>query len=101
VEVKRPAQAERGGSRPYFGSIPDFGGDGPGYGISGAAPGSPADKGGLKAGDRIVQLGTQKITDLNDFDLALRKFSAGDEIEVVVLRNKEHVTLKVVLEKPK
>src|SRR5438093_4690434 len=58
VEVKQQGNphGERGSSRPYFGSIPDFGNETPGYALSGVAPGSPADKGGLKAGDVIVDL---------------------------------------------
>ena len=35
--------------RPYFGTIPDFGSEGEGYAIGGSAPGSPAEKGGLKS----------------------------------------------------
>jgi S1-C subfamily serine protease len=55
----------------------------------------------LKGGDRIIQLGLQKIGDLSDFDLALRKFSAGDEVDVVVLRNGKRVSLKITLVKPR
>lgn len=101
VEVAQPAMAQRGGNRPYFGTIPDFGSEGEGYAISGAAPGSPADKGGLKAGDHIIRLGENKITNLDDFDLALRKFKAGEEIEVVVLRDGKETSLKVTLAPPR
>ena len=101
VEVKGTAQLERGGSRPYFGSIPDFGTDAKGYAISGVSPGSPADKGGLKGGDVIVQLGKQKIGSLDDFDLALRDFKPGDQVEVTVLRDGKNIPLKVVLDKPR
>ncbi len=101
VQVKGSAQMNRGGSRPYFGSIPDFGSDAEGYAISGAAPGSPADKGGMKDGDVIIQMGQQKIGSLDDFDLALRDFKPGDQVDVVVLRKGEKVTLKVVLDKPR
>lgn len=101
VEVKQTPMAQRGGNRPYFGTIPDFGGEGEGYAISGAAPGSPADKGGLKAGDRIVNLGGNKITALDDFDLALRKFKAGEEIVVIVIRDEKPVELKVTLAPPR
>jgi hypothetical protein len=101
VEVKERESIDRGGSRPYFGSIPDFGAESPGYHISGVAPGSPADKAGLKGGDAIVQLGKHKVSSLEDFDLALRDFSAGDEVEVVVKRNGENVILKVMLAKPR
>jgi Zn-dependent M28 family amino/carboxypeptidase len=102
VAVQGTAQiGERAGSRPYFGSVPDFGNEKPGYSLGGVVPGGPAEKGGLKGGDRIVLLGTNKIENLSDFDLALRKFSPGDTVEVTVMRGDEKVTLKVVLDKPR
>ncbi len=101
VSVPGSAQVGRSGNRPYFGTIPDFGKETKGYAISGAAPGSPAEKGGLKGGDAIIQLGTHKITDLDSFDLALRAYSAGQEIEVTVLREMKEVKLKVVLGAPR
>jgi hypothetical protein len=102
VAVQGTAQiGERAGSRPYFGSVPDFGSEKPGYALGGVVPGGPAEKGGLKGGDRIVLLGTNKIENLSDFDLALRKFSPGDTVEVTVMRGEEKVTLKVVLDKPR
>ncbi|MBI1313352.1 M20/M25/M40 family metallo-hydrolase [bacterium] len=101
VEVAGHAEVQRSGNRPYFGSIPDFGSEDEGYAISGASPGSPADKAGLKAGDHIIQFGEHKVTDLSDFDLALRDFSAGDEVEVTVRRKGEIVKLQVTLAKPK
>ncbi len=101
LSIARKSAPRRGGSRPYFGSIPDFSSEESGYAISGVGPGSPAEKGGLKGGDHIIQLGLQKIGDLSDFDLALRKFSAGDEIDVVVLRNGKRVSLKITLVKPR
>ncbi|OYW16732.1 MAG: hypothetical protein B7Z55_14010, partial [Planctomycetales bacterium 12-60-4] len=67
----------------------------------GAAPGSPAEQGGLKGGDRIIDLGGNKITALDDFDLALRKFKAGEEITVIVLRDNKPVELKVTLAPPR
>ncbi len=103
IAVKGSAQISDGpgGSRPYFGSIPDFGTEKPGYALSGVAPGSPAEMGGLKAGDRIIQLGQNKIENLDDFDANLRKFSPGETVEVAVMRGEERVVLKVVLGKPR
>ena len=101
IAVTGTANPLRDGTRPYFGSLPDFGVDEPGYALGGVAPGSPAEKGGLKAGDRIIQLGTHKIENLNDFDLHLRKFQADDTVEVTVMRGKEKVVLKVTLGKPR
>jgi hypothetical protein len=101
VEVKRKSAAARSGSRPYFGSIPDFGSEAKGYAIMGVAGGSPAQTGGLKGGDAIIELAGQKIGNLSDFDLALRKHKPGDEVEIVVLRKGKNVKLKVILGKPR
>lgn len=101
LEVKQQAQIARQGSRPYVGSIPDFGSEEKGYSLSGVAPGSPAEKAGLKAGDRIIGMGTNTISDLSDFDLALRKFKAGDEVEFTVVRDKVEVKLKLTLATPR
>lgn len=101
VSVAGSAQVGRSGNRPYFGTIPDFGKEVKGYAISGAAPGSPAEKGGLKGGDAIIQVGTHKVTDLDSFDLALRAYAAGQEVEVKVMREMKEVTLKVTLGAPR
>jgi hypothetical protein len=102
VQIKKVEVIGGGDSdRPYFGSIPDFGQNVEGYAISGAAPGSPADKGGLKAGDVIVKLGDSKIANLEDFDSALRKYKIGDKLKVVVNRGEKEAELEVVLEKRK
>lgn len=91
----------RGGDRPYFGSIPDFAQTGKGYAISGVARGSPAEKAGLLAGDVIIRLGESQIGSLEDFDSALRKYKAGDKVQVVVRRGEAEVSLEVVLERPR
>lgn len=101
VEVQGRASIQRDGARPYFGSIPDFSSDAEGYAIQGVAPGSPAELAGIQGGDVIVRLGGSQIGGLDDFDLALRKFSAGQEVEVVVLRGGEEVTLRATLAKPR
>jgi hypothetical protein len=105
---ERPAYIEvaskmfaRGGDRPYFGSIPDFGKPGKGYAITGVTKDSPAARGGLQGGDVIVRLGESAVTGLEDFDSALRKHKGGDTIPVVVLRSGAEVTLQVTLAPPK
>jgi acetylornithine deacetylase/succinyl-diaminopimelate desuccinylase-like protein len=94
-------QFARGGDRPYFGSIPDFGKPGGGYAISGVTKDSPAAVGGLQGGDLIIRLGDSAITGLEDFDSALRKHKADETIPVVVSRGGAEVTLQVTLGKPK
>ena len=100
IEVASP-QFARGGDRPYFGSIPDFGKPGGGYAISGVAKDSPAARGGLAGGDLIVRLGESAITNLEDFDSALRKYKAGETVPVVVLREGKEVRLAVKLDPPR
>lgn len=90
-----------GGDRPYFGSIPDFSQDEPGYALTGVTKGGPAERGGIKAGDIIVEFGESKIGNLEDFDSALRKYKAGDKVPVVVKRGAERVKLEITLDPPK
>jgi S1-C subfamily serine protease len=47
-----------------LGTIPDFAYSGEGFRISGVVPGSPAESGGLKAGDVIVRIGSRAVHDL-------------------------------------
>ena len=101
VAIEQRATLTRSGNRPYFGSIPDFGTDTEGYALQGVSPGSPADKGGLRGGDIIVQLGADQIGSLDDFDLALRKYSPGQQVTVIVLRGGKRLELQVVLAAPK
>ncbi|HEV8003886.1 MAG TPA: M28 family peptidase [Planctomycetaceae bacterium] len=101
IEIKDQARVERQGSRPYFGSIPDFASEAKGYAITGVSAGSPAEKGGLKGGDIIIEFASRKITGLDDFDLALRRVSAGDEVAITALRGGKPVKLKVTMGTPK
>ena len=101
IEVKRSRPSGPRGSRPYFGSIPSFTSKAPGYGITGTAKDSPADKAGIKAGDSIIRFGKSKIGNLEDFDGALRKYKAGDKVPLVVLRKGKEVKLTVTLDPPR
>lgn len=99
VESKRPEM--RGGSRPYFGSIPDFTVVEGGYGIQGVSPGSPAADAGLQAGDVLIDLGGNRIGGLEDFDSALRKFKAGDKVDAIVKRGDKEVSVTITLAPPR
>jgi aminopeptidase YwaD len=88
----------RTGSNVYLGSIPDMAApDVKGLRITGVRAGSPADSGGLKAGDIVIELGGKSVSDLQTYSDALYSFKPGDEVEIVVLRNAEPVRLKVRL----
>jgi hypothetical protein len=94
-------QMGSGGDRPYFGSIPDFAQSEPGYALSGVTKGGPAERGGLQAGDNIIQFGDSKIGNLEDFDSALRKYKAGEKVPVIVKRNGQEVKVEVTLDPPR
>ncbi len=100
-EVKGGNTLGGGGDRPYFGSIPDFAQEEPGYALSGVTKGGPAERSGLQGGDNIVQFGDSKIGNLEDFDSALRKYKAGDKVPVVVKRDGQEVKLEVTLDPPR
>jgi S1-C subfamily serine protease len=65
--------------------------------LSGVRGGSPAEKAGLKAGDIIIRIGEHQVADLQGMTDALRSFQPGDEVDVVVKRDGQEQTVKVVL----
>ena len=88
----------RQGSNVYLGTIPDMAAsDVPGLRLTGVRAGSPADKGGLAAGDVIVRFDGREVKDLYSYSEALYARKPGDEVEVVYLRGAERRTTKVTL----
>jgi hypothetical protein len=58
---------------------------------------SPAEKAGLKPGDVIVKIGGTSIEDEGDVRAAIREHKVGDDVDFVVKRDGQDVTLKVKL----
>ena len=56
--------------------------------------GSPAESAGLRAGDVVVRVGDQKITDSSDWSEALRSGKNG-KVAVVIVRDKKEQTLSL------
>jgi aminopeptidase YwaD len=107
VRVNEPSGPHGGGSSsaaagsgygPYFGSIPDFTELPNGVRFADVREGSPAGKAGLKGGDVMVEFDGKKIKNLYDFTYALRAKKPGDEVMVKVLRGKDPLEVKVLLE---
>jgi serine protease Do len=59
--------------------------------------GSPADKGGIKAGDVIVSIGEEKLSDRSDFSRVMRKYRSGGKLNLGVVRDKHEQTFSVEL----
>lgn len=61
-------------------------------------PDSPAAKGGLKVGDRIVGLGDQVIANFEDLRIRMGGMKAGEKVEFKVVREDKETTVSVELE---
>jgi S1-C subfamily serine protease len=70
----------------------------PGQLIDSVSPGTPADKAGLRAGDTIVAIDGQRITDESTFIVLLRNKEPGDKVTLTVLRKgqERQVTLTLI-----
>lgn len=93
--AKAPAAPRTGGFRVYLGTIPNYADSNDGLLIDGVRDDSPAAKAGLKAGDRIVKIGTREVKNVYDYTFALGELKASEEYAIEVIRGKEKLTLKL------
>ena len=91
------AAATTTGYGAWFGSIPNMDGSGAGILLEGTSVGSPAEKAGLKAGDRILSIGGVRMVELRSMVDVLRARQPGDTVEVVYQRREAMEKVKVVL----
>jgi hypothetical protein len=99
-----PAISGSGGANgygPYFGSIPDMAGGGKGVRFADIRAGSPAAKGGLLAGDVMVEFDGKKVDNLYDYTYVLRQKKPGDAVVVKYIRNGQTQETTVTLEQRK
>jgi S1-C subfamily serine protease len=87
-----------GGFRIFIGTIPNYSDSTNGLLIDGVREGSPAEKAGIKPGDRIVKIGTRDVKNVYDYTYALGEMKAGQEYVFEVMRGAEKLTLKVTPE---
>ena len=81
----------------YLGTIPDYNEDIKGIKLNGVREGSPAEQGGLKAGDIIVGFGGKPVETIYDYTESLGRCKPGDKVEVVVKREGKEVKLQADL----
>jgi S1-C subfamily serine protease len=88
--------APRAGLRAYLGTIPSYGeSETGGVTLSGVAPGGPAERAGVRGGDRIVELAGHAIENIYDYTYALDAVAIGKPVPIVVERGAERLTLTV------
>ena len=64
--------------------------------VASVTPGGPAEKGNIKAGDVIVQIGEHKVNDVQGYMQVLGKFNKGDATKVKVKRGAEELVFDIV-----
>lgn len=89
-------RASRNGT-PYFGVMPDYGFDGKGVRLQGVAPGSPAEKAGLREGDLLQSLNGQDFEDVKGYSAIFFALKPGDEITLGYERGGKRATVKATL----
>jgi S1-C subfamily serine protease len=63
--------------------------------VANVKAGSPAQKGGIQENDVIVKIGNRKVADADEFVVAVRQLTIGQDAPVEVVRDGRHVTLTV------
>ena len=86
-----------------LGIMPDYNADPaiPGVRVAGTMPDAPAEKAGLKEGDIIVLIDSDKVESLGDYMTVLAKHNPGDVIKITVERDKRRLELSATLAEPK
>ena len=63
--------------------------------VANVKAGSPAQKGGILENDVIVKIGNRKVADADEFVVAVRQLTIGQDAPIEVVRDGRHVTLTV------
>ncbi len=61
------------------------------------APGSPADKAGLQAGDIITKVNSDNVTQAQGLTTLLNRYQPGDSVKITVERGGKTITISVTL----
>jgi S1-C subfamily serine protease len=75
--------------------MPDYTYNQGGVRVDGISDGKPAQRAGLAAGDVIVQLGKQAVTNMEAYMQALSTFKKGDKTTVTVKRGSKQQTFNI------
>lgn len=101
IAFSRPSQApqqagSRGGFRVRIGLIPEYTEENKGVLLAGVVPGSPAEKVGLKSGDRIVAVMGKRVNSIEELTQLYDQMEPGKPVEFTVVRNGQEMKIEVV-----
>ena len=83
---------------PTLGFAPGYNDDNDGLPIKSVTEGRPAEKAGLKAGDKMIMLAGREIRNIDGYMAVMATLKAGEAVEVIVRRQGKEVKLKVTPE---
>ncbi|MFN4258869.1 MAG: M20/M25/M40 family metallo-hydrolase [Gemmataceae bacterium] len=84
---------------PRLGIMPNYGEEEKeGLLLDGVSDNGPAAKAGLKAGDRIIEIGGKPVKDISTYMVLISNHKKGEPINLVILREGKKVPVKVVPE---
>ena len=66
--------------------------------VDSVAPGSPAEKAGIAAGDILLRLDGRTVADLRTYSNILRELEPGQKVSATLLRENEEIAVQVVVE---
>jgi Tol biopolymer transport system component len=96
---KPKTDASRANLRAYLGTIPDYTeSDIRGVALTGVAKGGPADEGGMRAGDIILNVAGKAVENIYDYTYALNALKVGQPVTVEVRREGEALELSITPE---
>jgi hypothetical protein len=83
---------------PSIGLRPKYGDAGEGVLLDGVTEGTPAEKAGLKAGDRIIEVAGKPVKDIEGYVDVLQRTKIEGTLELTILRDGKKQTVKVKLD---
>jgi Tol biopolymer transport system component len=96
AQEKPRTDASRANLRAYLGTIPDYAeSDVKGVLINGVAKGSPAELGGMHAGDIIIAVAGRAVENIYDYTYALNALKVGEPVSVKVRRGETKPELTI------
>ncbi len=78
-----------------LGTIPSYGDSTDGMLVDGVRENSPAQRAGIKAGDKIVLIGSKEIKNVYDYTEALGGLKPDVEVDIAITRGGERLTMKI------
>ena len=79
-----------------LGIMPDYTFSGKGVRADGIIDGKVAQQAGIKAGDVIIKLGENSVSDLMSYMNVLSKYKKGDATSVTIMRGKDELTFNII-----